>query len=189
MKKMDRRKFIRSTSLAVPAILFSGQSLFSEITREPRHKMIDDDFIKKMADAALASSKKSGASYSDFRLTNFRSQNISTRESTVQNISDNENFGFAVRVIVNGAWGFAASSTFNETEVLRVSEIACQIAKANKTIQKNRVELVSTPSYVDSWSTPVKRNPFEVSIDDKLKLLLGINEKAKPMQERCSQNY
>lgn len=152
--------------------------------------MLDDDLIKKMADAALASSKKYGASYADFRLTNFRSQNISTRESTVQNINDSENFGFAVRVIVNGAWGFAASSTFNETEVLKISQLACEIAKANKLIQKNRVELVPIPSYVDSWSTPIKKNPFEVSIDDKLKLLLGINEKAKSFgADYCESNF
>src|SRR5438876_9654751 len=161
---MDRRKFIRSASLAVPAIMFAGKSVIGEIVKEPRHKMFDDDFIKKMADAAISASKKNSASYADFRLSNFHSQNISTRESIVQNISDSENFGFSVRVIVDGAWGFAASSTFNESEVQKVAKLACEIAKANKAIQKKRVELVPAKVHTDLWKTPIKKNPFDVSI-------------------------
>ncbi|HEY3251655.1 MAG TPA: DNA gyrase modulator, partial [Ignavibacteria bacterium] len=131
-----------------------------------RYKSYDDDFIKKLADNSIFTSKQSGASYSDFRLSNFRSQNISTRENTVQNISDNENFGFSVRVIVNGAWGFAASSSFTEDEVVKVSKLACEIARANKSIQKNFVELVPNPVYNEFWQTPIRKNPFDVNVDD-----------------------
>jgi len=143
------------------------------------YKNYDDDFIKKLADTSIFTAKQNGASYSDFRLSSFISQNVSTRENTVQNISLNENYGFSVRVIVNGAWGFATSSTFNENEVVKVSKLACEIAKANKTIQKNFVELVPVPPYSDYWETPVKKDPIKVKVDDKVNLLLSINEKAK----------
>ncbi len=175
--------------MAVPVIALSKGNVLKEMIEVPRHKTLDDEFIKLMADKALMVSQKHGASYSDFSLSNFRSQRVATRENIIQGLNDNENFGFAVRVIVEGSWGFAASSTFNETEVARVSKIACEIAKANKSIQKNRVELVATPSYNDSWQTPIKKNPFDVSIDDKINLLFSINEKAKSLgADYCSSN-
>jgi TldD protein len=142
-----------------------------------------------MADSSMFAAKQNGASYSDFRLSNFRSQRVATREQVIQSITDNENFGFSVRVIVAGSWGFAASSTFSEEEVIRVTKIACGIAKANSRIQKNKVELVHTPAYNDTWQTPIKKNAFDVSIDDKVSLLFSINEKAKSFgADYCSSN-
>lgn len=149
--------------------------------KTPRHKMYDDDFIKKTADTAIFTAKNAGASYCDFRLSNFRSQNVSTREQVIRNISDNENFGFAVRVIIEGTWGFAASSTFSEDEAVRITKIACETAKANNRIQRNRVELAATPVYNTEWHTPIKKNAFEVSIDDKVNFLFSLNEKAKSL--------
>jgi len=179
---LKRRNFLKSSSIAAAGLLLSKSSsgiFISNNSNSMPDKIFDDDFIKKMADTAIFTSKQNGATYSDFRLSSFRSQRISTRENTVENISDNENFGFSVRVIVNGAWGFAASSTFNETEVSRVSKIACEIAKANGSITKNFVELVPVPVYNDFWRTPIKKNSFDVKVDDKINLLLSINEKAK----------
>src|SRR5437868_3795525 len=147
---MERRNFIKCCSFAVPAaIAFNsiGSKILAETIKEPSHKKYNDDFIKKMADSAISISKKSGASYSDFRLSNFRSQRVVARENVIRGVSDNENFGFSVRVIIDGAWGFAASSTFTESEVSRVAKIACGIEKANKKIQRNRVELIPTPAY------------------------------------------
>lgn len=141
----------------------------------------DDDYIKKIADTSLRLAKQNGASYSDFRLTNYRSQSVSAREDTIQDIRDNEDFGFSVRVIIDGTWGFAASSTFNENEVGRVTKLACEISKAGRSVQKRRVELVPVPAYQDFWKTPIKKNPFDVSIDEKVNFLFKINEKAKSL--------
>lgn len=148
---MKRRNFIKCCSIAVPGAVFAN-SLGSNIVTShgnsvPKHRTYEDDYIKKVADTVLFTAKNSGAQYSDFRLSNFRSQNVSTREQVIQNVSDNENFGFAVRVIIEGTWGFAASSTFSEDEAVRITKIACETARANNRIQKNRVELVPTPVY------------------------------------------
>jgi TldD protein len=179
---MKRRDFVKCCSMAVPGALFvnsAGSNLLSRTIAEPRYKMYEDDFIKKMADNAIFIAGKNGASYSDFRLSNFRSQNISTREQVIQSIRDNENFGFSVRVIVNGSWGFAASSTFTEDEVSKVTKIACEIASANSRIQKNKVELAAVPVYNETWKTPIRKNAFEVPIDEKVNRLFSVNAKAK----------
>lgn len=172
--------------MAAPGVVFTNPLGSSDILSnnkefKPRHNSYNDDFIKKMADTAIFTAGKEGAAYSDFRLSNFRSQNVSTREQVIQSIRDNENFGFSVRVIINGSWGFAASSTFSEDEVVKVTKIACQIARANNTIQLHKVELVPVPVYNDEWSTPIKKSAFDVSIDDKVNFLFGLNERAKSL--------
>ncbi len=181
---MDRRKFLISCSAAVPVILLSkhtGSIFTNDKEIRMKQKTYDDDFIKKLADLSISLSKKNGASYSDFRLSNFKSQRISTRENVIQGVHENENYGFSVRVLVDGAWGFASSSTFNESETGRVTNLACEIAKANKIIQNRSVELVPVPAYTDTWKTPIKKNPFDVSIDEKVNFLFNINEKAKSL--------
>lgn len=140
-----------------------------------------DDYVKKLADMVLNTSKRNGASYCDFRLTNFKNQQLYARESNLQSIGSNEDFGFSVRVLVDGTWGFASSSTFTETEVEKIAKISCEIANANKLIQKNKVHLVPVPSYNDYWKTPILIDPFEVSVEDKANLLISINEKAKSL--------
>lgn len=181
---MQRRKFISCCSTALAGAMIAG-SVRNFEGKNPDvknlHKAFDEDFIKKMADISISVSKSLGASYSDFRLSNFRWQSVSTRENIIQYISDSEDFGFSIRVVVEGAWGFASSSTFTEKEVMRISGIACEIAKANKIIQRRKVELAPTHAYNDFWKTPIVKNPFEVSIDDKANFLFGINDKAKSL--------
>jgi len=96
----------------------------------------------------------------------------------VTNISNNENFGFGVRVIVDGTWGFAASNVVTKEEVVKVAKAAVKIARANRGIQKEPVQLAAVPSYTETWNTPVKSNPFDVPVADKVALLLGLNEEA-----------
>ncbi len=188
---MRRRNFIKYCSMAVPGAIIASKMPTSFFHNEKSiHENYDDEFIKRMADLAIETAKSNGASYCDFRLSNFRSQQISTREATVQNISENENFGFSVRVIVNGTWGFASSSNFMEDKVTSMSKFACDIAKANIKLQRARVELVPTKAYQDFWQTPIRKNSFEVSIDEKVNKLLSINEKAKSLGASfCSSSF
>lgn len=181
---MDRRKFLLSSSLAVPGLLLfkhTGRFYKKEKAMTLKQKIFDEDYIKKLADASIVQSKLNGASYSDFRLSNFKSQRISTRENIIQDITDDENYGFSVRVLIDGSWGFASSSTVSEAEVLRISNLASEISKANKIIQKRRVELVPVPAYTDEWKAPIKKNPLDVSVAEKVEFLFKINEKAKSL--------
>src|SRR5690348_3654124 len=66
--------------------------------------------LKDLADAALASAKQAGATYADIRINRYRNQFIFTRDRRVQNIVNTSDYGFGVRVIVDGTWGFASSS-------------------------------------------------------------------------------
>ena len=80
-----------------------------------------------------------------------------------------------MRVIANGAWGFAASSKVTKSEIERVSAQAVEIAKASASLKKSDVILAPEPAYVGVWRTPYLKDPFSVPLETKIELLLKIN--------------
>lgn len=189
---MKRREFIKTASAGccgavITSSIFEkalGNTLYdsnvNEETLQNFLRLADDDF-RKLADTSIFIAKNNGASYSDIRVCKNRNQTINTREQLVQGISDSENLGFGVRVLINGTWGFASSAFVNEAEVAKVTELACTISKANSILQRVPVELVPTNNYVDSYQTPIEINPFEISITDKINLQLKFNKLAQSL--------
>ena len=69
-----------------------------------------DPLALELANAALDAARSAGASYADVRVGRYRRQNVSTRERQVTGVSDSESYGLGVRALVDGSWGFAATS-------------------------------------------------------------------------------
>jgi TldD protein len=146
---IDRRRFMQSmivlgaaTGVRPSTVLF-GMPPSSE--------------LRTLADAALATAKKAGASYADIRINRYRNQFIFTRDRRIQNIVNTEDYGFGVRVIVDGTWGFASSSLVTADEIARVAGQAVGIAKANRRLNTEPVRLAPVEAYDTTWNTPVKR--------------------------------
>lgn len=170
----SRRDFIKGAGLTLGAL-----SLPSWVYDAHAENNLYLDINKdNLADVALATAKKLGASYADIRINRYRQQNVSTREKQVQNVSSGQNFGFGVRVLVNGTWGFSASPMVNATEIERVTKEAVDIAKANAPYQKRKVEMVSAPKVVTTWKSNFEKDPFDVPNDEKIAFLLKLNEAA-----------
>jgi TldD protein len=129
---------------------------------------------------ALDAAKSAGASYADVRISRNRNQSVFTRERRVQGVVDNETLGFGVRVLVDGAWGFAASRELSRDEVAAVAKQAVAQARANRTALVRPVELAPvTPTPNGTWRGDwIKTDPFDVAIEDKVALLLQANEAA-----------
>jgi TldD protein len=135
--------------------------------------------MKDLADVALNTARQKGASYADIRMVRTRNNSVITREKRVENVTNTESYGFGVRVLVDGAWGFAASSKVEREEIARVTERATSIAKANRSIMRNRISLVPVEKYPDAkYITPVERDPFDVPLSEKADYLLKVNAEA-----------
>ncbi len=134
---------------------------------------------KELANVALNVARERGAQYADIRISRTLNQFVNTRENRVENVTDTETYGFGVRVLVDGAWGFAASSNVQKEEIARVAERAVSIAKANRAIQRNRISLVPVEKYPNAeYATPVVRDPFAVPLSEKVDYLLKVNAEA-----------
>jgi TldD protein len=130
------------------------------------------------ADRALESARALGATYADIRINRYRNNFVATREDRVLQIVDGESYGFGVRVIADGSWGFAASATVAPDEIERAVRDAVTIARAAAVLRSSPVVLAPSDAYTDSWRTPIAIDPFAVPIEEKVDLLLSINREA-----------
>ena len=134
---------------------------------------------KVLADAALATAKRLGASYCDVRIGRYLNQSVITREHQVGNVTNRESSGVGVRVIVNGAWGFSATHQQTPAAVKAAVEQAAAIARANASIQTRPVQLAPVQGVGEvSWKTPIRKNAMDVPIKEKVDLLLDVNAAA-----------
>ncbi len=130
---------------------------------------------RALAETAISLAKKLGANYADIRINHYLSEDIATREERVLRVSRSRSFGFGVRVLLNGAWGFAASDKVNEETVRRITREAVKLAKANARYQQKPVKLVPADKVVASWQSAFEKDPFEVPTDAKINFLLKLN--------------
>jgi TldD protein len=168
----SRRHFLKTTGLLCGASSLPGWVLKG---RAAQAAAIDKG---ELADIAIARAKKLGAAYADIRINRYRSESISTREERVLNVSQHQSFGFGVRVLMKGAWGFAASHKVTPQAVRRAVDQAVDIAKANGTYKRKPIQLVDTPKVVANWKSAFKKDPFEVGTEEKVSFLLKLNEAA-----------
>ncbi|TWT20946.1 TldD/PmbA family protein [Luteimonas wenzhouensis] len=160
-------------SLALPSWLGKAVATEQLVTT------LDVAVKKQLADAGLEAARSSGASYCDVRIGRYLRQFVMTREDKVQNVVNTESTGVGVRVIADGAWGFAATNGLTTDAVAAAARRATAIAKANARVQAEPVRLAPAPAYGEvSWRTPIKRNAMEVPLKDKVDLLLSVNAAA-----------
>jgi TldD protein len=134
-----------------------------------------EKITKDLAQEALSAARDAGADYADARFLRMKRQNLQTEDVRVSGISDSEEFGFGVRAIAKGSWGFAGSGIVTKQEVQKVARQAVAIAKASAIAMKKPVSLVPEPKRVASFKTPYTIDPFTVGIGQKVGLLLEIN--------------
>jgi TldD protein len=128
--------------------------------------------MRDLAIRAINAAQKFGASYVDVRVMERITEGIEVKNGRVEGVSSEASSGFNVRVIVDGAWGFASSSLMDTAEVERVARLAVQIARASSLVAGAPVQLSSLPPQKGSYRTPVRIDPFSVPLNQKVQLLL-----------------
>jgi TldD protein len=176
MSKPSRRDFIGATSATVAAV--AGSRLGLDLSAQAPAAPSADPFVLELAQEALNAARSGGASYADVRVGRYRRQIIQTRERLVSSVTDDESYGLGIRTLVNGCWGFAATSVMTRAGVQNVAREAITLSRAARTVQRRPVELAPATPVTGTWMTPVQRDPIEVPLEDKIALLLGANEAA-----------
>jgi TldD protein len=132
--------------------------------------------MKNFADLALDVATSKGATYCDIRIIEKQTQNIETKNGKVGAVEENNELGFGIRVLAEGAWGFAASRDLSNSGLKKTSLEAVRIANASARVKKQNVVLAPTSRpYQDVWQTPVQKDPFKISLTQKIDLLLRID--------------
>ncbi len=175
----SRRDFVKATGVVAATAALGNRILTAGDAFASSVPTAGDPAIKALMQVALDVAKSGGAGYADVRVAARRQQNVNTRERIVQGVSDSDTFGLGVRTLVDGAWGFAATSVLTKDSIAATTRAALEQAKANRASQLKPVVLAPTPgNQIGEWKSPIKVDPFTVSIPDKVALLLAANEAA-----------
>jgi TldD protein len=134
--------------------------------------------MPELSDRALSTATTRGASYADVRIVHRMDESITVKSGRVEGVASGETEGFGVRVLVDGAWGFASSRRLEAGEVDRVAAEAVRIARASASALRNRVRLDERPAVQGRFETPVAEDPFKVPLETKIGDLLAADEAA-----------
>ncbi|MBZ5701579.1 MAG: TldD/PmbA family protein [Acidobacteriia bacterium] len=126
-----------------------------------------------LASVALETAKVRGATYADVRTMHLRQRDLTTKNGQVGTLAQSESLGMGVRVIANGAWGFASTDKLTREGVAACAAQAVTIGKASALAKRGELVLVPENAYVDSWQSAFRKDPFEIPLETQIALLLA----------------
>ena len=126
-----------------------------------------------LATLALDIARLRGATYADVHVMHLRQRDLTTKNGRVGTLAQSESLGLGVRVIANGAWGFASTDMLTREGVAACAAQAVAIGKASALAKRGELVLVQEQAYVDSWQSAFRKDPFEIPLETQIALLLA----------------
>src|SRR3954468_18511026 len=185
-----RRDFLKYTG-ATSILLASSDLVGQLIAQSPKGNPLTSTF-KGLADLVLGEAKKVGCSYADVRFTRSVSSGVNASGGSDRDAAGGGfggggrggrggagrgggaraggrpgAAGFGVRVIHSGVWGFASSPIVTNDELVRITRIAAEVARASAVAKKTDIKLAPVPAYTEYWSSPMVKDPTKVSTEEK----------------------
>jgi TldD protein len=132
--------------------------------------------LADLADLALAEVSRLGVQHADVRARQEDSESVQVRDEDVEGVSRGSSSGVGIRVIHDGAWGFAATNDRSPDAVRRAAQQAVEVARGSARVRGRdgvRAQLDATPPSVGDYTTPHDRDPLEVPLGEKVDHLLA----------------
>lgn len=128
--------------------------------------------METLAVHALELARRLGASYADVRAIEQESQDIASKDETVARLNMSTSRGIGIRVLLKGGWGFSSTQDLRKQGVEKATKQAVEVAKASSSCVNPAVTLADEPAYHAVWVSAHLQDPFTVSIEEKLAVLL-----------------
>ena len=130
----------------------------------------------KYLDLAMNAAERLGAEYADIRVQKTTDEVIYLQNLSLKNTSNEVLYGYGIRFFRDGAWGFAHSNVFSDEAVLKTVSRAAEIAALSASVNKDKkLRLAPERSYIAKYETPVKIDPRDVPMKEKVELMLEVN--------------
>src|SRR5580765_7174250 len=130
--------------------------------------------MRDVCSAAVDAATGAGAEYADARVVAKRNQFVATKNGRVERLADSESEGIGVRVLVNGAWGFAADRRLSAEGAREAALRACTFSRAAAGRHSRQLAPVAAAS--GTHRSPVQRDPFDVPLAEKVAHCLAADE-------------
>jgi TldD protein len=132
--------------------------------------------MQDLLDRAMNLAQTRSAQYADARVIENETETLVLQNGEMRTLESSKNIGVGVRVLVEGAWGFASSRDLSLGEVDRVSDRAFEIARASALVPGGKVDLGPAVNSQGTYETPVEIDPFSVSLDQKVSVLMETDQ-------------
>jgi TldD protein len=132
------------------------------------------DILTKVVDTAT---RDFGAKYAEVRAQKLSKTMLTLKEGTVETAKQGIENGAALRVLVNGAWGFASVGALDFESLNDAIADACKMAKAASSRLKNPIELIETQTIEDKVVLKPKKDPSKVPLETKISTALTLNNR------------
>jgi TldD protein len=131
--------------------------------------------MKSLAQNALDAATRRSISYADVRVVEDCERHVSTKNGKAGDVSISSSLGLGIRVLDQGCWGFAATDDLTPDGLEAAASLAVEIARASSIAKKHDIELAPEDRYIADWVAPCRIDPFSISVDQNLALLLAID--------------
>jgi TldD protein len=138
--------------------------------------------MKEIASWVLNVSSARGVQFADCRIVDERQRGLATKNGKVGHMADSQSLGIGIRVLDNGAWGFAATEDLTREGVEITAGQAVEIARASARVKQHDVRLAPEKAYTDSWTSPYQIDPFSISVEQNLDLLMKVDAELRAVQ-------
>ncbi len=194
--RQTRRQFVKTLSAGAIGAGAAGwlahprgplTLVYAQDTAPPFPALRDPKY-REWGELAIKSAKALGCTYADIRFTRNRAQSFNVRNGRLSSAGFqsyggfagggsgevSETYGFGVRVIHSGVWGFASSPIVTPDEIKKIVQTATDIAKGSAIIKKSDVLLAPVPAYTEVWEAPCEIDPFTIPLDEKVATLAEV---------------
>src|SRR5947209_1400001 len=119
-----------------------------------------------LANFALDYATKKGVSYAEARYEHQEQENFILKNGVLDALYVGQDRGVGVRVLVNGALGFAATNMRTKSDVRAIVDDAIKVAKASR--RKTKITFAHEDAIEMNWSIPEQRKLADVSVEEKI---------------------
>lgn len=121
---------------------------------------------------AVEEAQAAGASYADARFVRLRDETVEVKNGTVAGVAAENGQGLGVRVIADGAWGFASTTSPDPEAIREAARLAVRIAKASATTRAEPLALSPVEPARARVPHTAKKDPFAVPLEERIALLM-----------------
>ena len=127
---------------------------------------------RDLAHRALDTARSRGASYADVRFVRRSVEDALVKNGHLDSVDRSDIYGFSVRAIAEGAWGFAASPILTAAEADRVAALAVEVARASAITKLHDARLAAVKPVTATYTTPIEIDPWAMRFEDRVQLLV-----------------
>jgi TldD protein len=138
--------------------------------------------MKEVAGWGLNVCHARGVQFADLRVVDEQQRALATKNGKIGHVADSQSLGLGIRVLADGAWGFAATEDLTREGIEITAAQAVEIARASAKVKQHDVSLAPEKAYQDDWTSPYQIDPFSISVEQNLDLLMKIDAELRAVQ-------